>query len=817
MLDLPDSSQGDSIIVSYVYGISSESLNRNATKAGTSTLCLGYSRNRPEWLKGAKVEVFKRMIKRFLAENSPKSGQHARQDPSVPVPFLSFESLRGHNDANPIPTAGPSTQYNVGGSGLSDSMVLDDSEGSDDDTPRHYQLLPLAKKEAPSLPSPEEAVSANHPGKSENSNMEIDELAHDSESVPPPEAPSGDVSRANEKKPQGTSVAIDPAISTPAENPELVSTFELVVGISRLNTSHQIYYVNVPFPVLHELAGFSLSSHELLAFAYREEAIRNVVIAQAKHHQNRMRFLTSTEDPHHPSHRELCHELTASNNACVNALAALRSSFERATASSDPTALAVHYTLLHFGGLGDLVSRHSSRRGTPGAPAGSGSLVDISSRWLASTVTASGDLASALRRGGDRHRAIIQVAIHIDIFSAITLGRPPALLDTYRAAFKNADAVSSSENGVRVAVEPRLDDLLDIPSKTLLALAETAAMASWKAEHVRQGSLSVMDLSRWAKRIDALLVPPAPESLMAHPPVLSSVAGTLPHTKLIPVVASMADVASPTTSSSLVKEVKAGHASTTPADAAPISGPAASPSSSASLNSKRPSNIPAVPVVERPKDPIPSVDSANAAPPTSSSVPVPTPSPNPTTSKKVVAAPTPSSPAAYNSSDTTPHAPPDTTNKPNGHVVAPPGPHTPSTLPMPPLDPRVRPSFRRTLPPATREVFRCAARVFLHSILSGERPRVHDIVKAVGDTCFALRELGLSYLPPGRKPTPTDDLRFPVVRGLPFCIFIAGSMAGSMEQGMFFRSCLRPVVREVDMQTNELLTAVLGERAGPGE
>ncbi|KAG8734801.1 hypothetical protein FRC10_011434 [Ceratobasidium sp. 414] len=675
-------------------------------------------------------------------------------------------------------------------------------EGSDDEAPRHYQLLPLAKKEAPSLPSPEQAASANHPGKSENANMEIDELAHDTESLPPPETPNNDVSRADEKKPEGASVAIDPAISTPAENPELV------------------YYVNVPFPVLHELAGFNLSSHELLAFAYREEAIRNVVIAQAKHHQNRMRFLTSTEDPHHPSHRELCHELTASNNACINALAALRPSFERAAAGGDPTALAVHFTLLHFGGLGDLVSRHSSRRGTPGAPAGTGSLVDISSRWLAGTVASSGDLASALRRGGDRQRAIIQVAIHIDIFSAITLCRPPALLDTYRAAFKNVDTISSADNNsVRVAVEPRLDDLLDIPSKTLLALAETAAMASWKAEHVRQGSLSVMDLSRWAKRIDALLVPPSPESLMTHAPVLSGAAGAPPHTKMIPVVASLADVASPTVSSPSVKEVKAGNASSAPAKVVPISGPVASSSSSASLDPAHPSNI-LVPVVERPKDPAHAIDSANAVPTPSSPVLASTPSPNPTSLDKVVAAPTPSSPAANSSSDITPPVPtpdPDTTDKPNGHVVAPPGSSTPATLPMPPLDPRARPSFRRTLPPATREVFRCAARVFLHSILSGERPRVHDIVKAVGDTCGALRELGLSYLPPGRKPTPADDLRFPVVRGLPFCIFIAGSVAGSMEQGMFLRSCLRPVVREVDMQTNELLTAVLGERAGPGE
>ncbi|QRW04803.1 Fungal specific transcription factor domain [Ceratobasidium sp. AG-Ba] len=737
--------------------------------------CLGYSRNRPEWLKGAKVDIFKRMIKRFLAENSPKSGLHTRQDPSVPVPFLSFESLRGHNDVNHIPSVGPSgAQHNVGGSGMSDSMAMDDSDASDDEQPRHYQLMPLTKRDAPSVPSSEQAASANQSGKVES--MEIDELAHDSESVPP-EAPNSDVAQADEK-PRGPSVAIDPTTGNSAENPEV------------------LYYVSVPFPVLHELAGFNLSSQELLAFAYREEPIRNVVIAQAKHHQNRMRFLTSSEDPHHPSHRELLHELAASNNACINALAALRPSFESATTRNDTTALAVHYTLLHFGGLGDLVTRHSSRRGPQGAPGGNSSLLEISSRWLARIVASAGDLASALRRGGDRQRAIIQVAIHIDIFSSITLCRPPSLLDAYRAAFKNVDPTASADsNGVRVTVEPRLDDLLDIPAKTLLALAETAAMASWKAEHVRQGSLSVMDLSRWAKRIDALLVPPSPESLAPQNLSTSSV----PHTKLIPVVAP-----SPAVS---VRDAQTPNLPSSPAQITPITRPAALAPSP--INPPGPSSSkPATPAVE-------ASSVANvvvASEPRVSSTPISTPAVNDDNAART-SSPQAAPQAQSNIKSST--AALHNSSKPDGVVVAPAAPTAPSLV-APPVDPRVRP-FRRMLPPATREVFRCGARVFLHSILSGERPRVHDIIQAVGDTCGALRELGLSYLPPGRKPTPADDLRFPVVRGLPFCIFIAGCMAGSMEQGMFLRSCLRPVVREVDMQTNELLTSVLGERAGSGE
>lgn len=61
-------------------------------------------------------------------ENSPKSGLHSRQEATVPVPFLSFESLRGRPDADTSMSAGPSgAQYGVAGSGSSlvDSMVLE--------------------------------------------------------------------------------------------------------------------------------------------------------------------------------------------------------------------------------------------------------------------------------------------------------------------------------------------------------------------------------------------------------------------------------------------------------------------------------------------------------------------------------------------------------------------------------------------------------------------------------------------------------------------------------------------------------------------
>ncbi|KAF8605180.1 hypothetical protein BDV93DRAFT_75514 [Ceratobasidium sp. AG-I] len=599
----------------------------------------------------------------------------------------------------------------------------------------------------------------------------------------------------------------------PAEDPEL------------------IYYVSVVFPVLHELAGFNLSSQELLILAQRDKAVSNVLRAQAKHHQNRMRFLTSAEDPQHPVTQQLCLDLAATNNAHVTALAALGPSFEHATRHNETNTLAALYTLLHFGGLGDLIARHnSSRRSGHVAPAGTGFLLEMSCQWLAGAIALSNDLASALRRGGDRQRAIIQAAIHIDIFSSISLCRPPHFLDAYRSSFKHSDILTSTDkNGVRVAVEPRLDDLLDIPAKTLLALAETAAMASWKSEHVRQGSLSVMDLSRWAKRIDALLAPPLAETIVPPTPIPSATATRVPttpsHTQMLPVIAPVVPVM---------------NASPSPSHAPGKANRTASVIPDASAIVAQPSSHVSGPVVTE----SPSVNGAphvgpnndtSAAGPNASTLDVHVTSSSPASNAARIqpvssdgvdlAAKTPGTPepvVSTLSSERKP-APPLAAAQanaiPNSQSVPPlisqaPVPHV---LPPTHVEPLIRPAYRRTLPPSTREVFRCASRVFLHSTLSGEHPRVHDIAQAVSDTCGALRELGLSYLPPGTKPSPTDDLRFPVVRGLPFCIFIAGSVAGNMEQGMFLRSCLRPVVREVDMQTAELLTAVLSERAGSGD
>ncbi|CUA77635.1 Platelet glycoprotein Ib alpha chain [Rhizoctonia solani] len=670
----------------------------------------------------------------------------------MPVPFLSFEGLRGRLSNGTYSLAGNgSLDYGATSSAMEAIDELESTDGSDGEV--HFQLQPLnARKEGPIIcQSPEPIESTTAPERSKDTDAPAEENAPKSTSHLPNEA-----SATNEAPKEHEPTA--PSATRPLPEDQELS-----------------HYINHIFPVLHELAGFNLSAQELLTLSQKEATIRAVLMAQTKHHQNRMKFLSSTTGPHHQATQQLCLDLAASTNAYVSALGALGPVFEKATRANDVDTLAVLYTLLHFGGIGELLTRHIARRGNQGA-AGNGFLLELSCRWLASSIARYTDLASALRRGSDRQRAVIQAAIHIDIYSSIALCRPPHFLDSYRASFRHGDLPTAVDsNGVQMAV-PRLDDLMDIPAKILLALAEMSAMASWKAEHLRHGTLSVMDLSRWAKRIDALLAPPSPESLM----------GPLSLSPKKP--AQLADLST---------------------GDKPPSGTAPKRPSLAGVVQPPPVNAAVSPTVSNPTTPATTALKSEGEPKEDIKAS------SPIASTQVDQAP------AGTLSTSTP-APDNIIDREmaDAEVVTQAAPKSPTT--ERPAGPRTqvhqnrqmtRPPYRRILPPATREVFRCASRVFLHTILSGEHPRVHDIVQAVADTCGALRDLGLSYLPPGSRPTQTDDLRFPVVRGLPFCIFIAGCMAGNMEQGMFLRACLRPVIREIDMQTSELLTAVL---RGPG-
>ncbi|CCO26592.1 hypothetical protein BN14_00620 [Rhizoctonia solani AG-1 IB] len=589
----------------------------------------------------------------------------------MPVPFLSFEGLRNRLANNTPPSLGSGAlDYGAASGQFLDE--LDSTDGSDDETPRHYQLQPL-KKEAPVLcKSPEPISSTNGPSQPQDP-KDIHVLADDNASKSEEDlaeeiSASNGAPKEKECATGDTSPATIPSTTrSPLDDQELLNAFKL-------------YYVNLIFPVLHELAGFSLSSQELLMVSKREPAIRTALVAQAKHHQNRMKFLTSTDGPHHQTTQKLCVDLATSNNAYVNALGALSPVFEKATRASDIDTLAVLYTLLHFGGIGELLTRHIARRGNQGS--GGSFLLELSCRWLASSIARYTDLASALRRGSDRQRAVIQAAINIDIYSSIALCRPPHFLDSYRASFRHGDiSTTVDSNGVRMAV-PRLDDLMDIPTKTLLAFAEMSAMASWKAEHLRHGTLSVVDLSRWGKRIEVLLAPPSAEMLLNS---ISLSPSKSPHP-----VAHRAGNHSPAGPSKPTSAAKPSQADTEPT---PTTAGASSPAIS--------NPIAPMPRMTR----IVKSEEESVKP-----------------SSPVVA----TSSVEQTAAGTLPHSTPiiEAIDHEMSDCAAvtrvAPNRSSSERLALPrasPLNQMPRPQHRRILPPATREVFRCAGRSWIRAAL----------------------------------------------------------------------------------------------------
>ncbi|CAE7119361.1 unnamed protein product [Rhizoctonia solani] len=90
--------------------------------------CLGYARNRPEWLKGPQVDEFKRTIKMFLAENSPRVQRTPRTSDSGSLPFLTFDSLRNGATTSFVPVGTSSASAAAAGEGSSPAQPL---EGQD--------------------------------------------------------------------------------------------------------------------------------------------------------------------------------------------------------------------------------------------------------------------------------------------------------------------------------------------------------------------------------------------------------------------------------------------------------------------------------------------------------------------------------------------------------------------------------------------------------------------------------------------------------------------------------------------------------------
>ena len=81
----------------------------------------------------------------------------------------------------------------------------------------------------------------------------------------------------------------------------------------------------------------------------------------------------------------------------------------------------------------------------------------------------------------------------MDIMSSVTFLQPPRFLSLYRRLFKSGAGywASTGEH-----FECKMDFLTGCPDSTVLAIAEIAALAHWKATEMRNGCLSIRELIR---------------------------------------------------------------------------------------------------------------------------------------------------------------------------------------------------------------------------------------------------------------------------------------------------------------------------------
>ncbi|CAE6441251.1 fungal zn(2)-Cys(6) binuclear cluster domain-containing protein [Rhizoctonia solani AG-1 IA] len=169
--------------------------------------CLGYARNRPEWLKGPQVDEFKRTIKMFLAENSPRVQRTPRTSDSGSLPFLTFDNLRNGAATSFVPVGPSSSSVNGAAEASSPAQPPEGQDGTrgDFNPPPIPPTYAHAQYQVPMAfgPPPQHQQLPGHPIQSHGIPHQLPPIAH-------PHDPNQLQSQAG--IPLDPALAIDPAL-----------------------------------------------------------------------------------------------------------------------------------------------------------------------------------------------------------------------------------------------------------------------------------------------------------------------------------------------------------------------------------------------------------------------------------------------------------------------------------------------------------------------------------------------------------------------------------------------------------------------------
>ncbi|KAJ7762010.1 fungal-specific transcription factor domain-containing protein [Mycena maculata] len=94
---------------------------------------------------------------------------------------------------------------------------------------------------------------------------------------------------------------------------------------------------------------------------------------------------------------------------------------------------------------------------------------------------------------------IVKLTLWLDIFSSLTVMRPPKYLALYKRLFGDLAGWNLQSGDLR------MDSLTGCPEEALLGIAEVSALSHWKAAEKRKGTLSNRDLIRRGDEIEQRL------------------------------------------------------------------------------------------------------------------------------------------------------------------------------------------------------------------------------------------------------------------------------------------------------------------------
>jgi hypothetical protein len=112
--------------------------------------------------------------------------------------------------------------------------------------------------------------------------------------------------------------------------------------------------------------------------------------------------------------------------------------------------------------------------------------------------------AMALMSCSDNIRFIIKTSMWFDVLASATLIRRPMFLDVLRWLYAPSTARFDGRPAAAVK-ELSMMGIMGCENRIVLALAEIADLACWKAEHLQEGNLSVPTLVRRGQRIEQIL------------------------------------------------------------------------------------------------------------------------------------------------------------------------------------------------------------------------------------------------------------------------------------------------------------------------